>query len=259
MSILVAIPSYERPELLGYCINTACELKSDEPYEIVIFDDASPTLDLEAFVRKGRLSVSRSETNVGPSGTISRIWRHFLTSRHEYLFFLDDDLIANTDALAVGMARLASQSGLLSLYNSTMHTGVSVAPDLLEKQRLGNAGTFWTRDLVALALRELEGQDHIDNRYSGLFAARGIPMLATVQSRVQHLGIKGRHNWRFGQLEHGLGFEPDSESQMRALCRTYDVLMTHQADYMRPPFKTRMAIAFGLRRIERAKKTPSPS
>lgn len=259
MSILVAIPSYERPELLRDCVNTARELKSGEPYDIVIFDDASPTLDLDAFVRGGRISVSRSETNRGPSGTICRIWRDFLASGHEYLFFLDDDLIANTDALAVGMAHLRRNMGLLSLYNSTMHPGVSLAPDLLAKQRLGNAGTFWTRPLVELALKELEGQEHIDNRYSGLFAARGIPMLATVQSRVQHLGIKGRHNWRFGQLEHGLGFVPDSEAQMLALCRTYDILMTHQADYMRPTFKTRMAIAFGLRRVPRAKKAALPS
>ena len=68
-----------------------------------------------------------------------------------------------------------SRGGILSLYNSMMHPGEPAGPDLLSKRRLGNAGTFWSRYLAELCLRELAGREAIDDCYSALFSARTTP------------------------------------------------------------------------------------
>lgn len=240
MTVLVAIPTHEREPLVRHCLLTAAELALPQGSEIVVFDDASPTLDVEALMREAGLPVlaRRSETRVGASRTSCSIWLAFLEGRHRHLLILDSDMIANRTAVVDGLRLRDGFDGLVSLYNSRNHPGAPGGEDRLLKQTVGNAGTLWTRPLAELVLAELSGNSaivNVDDAYCTLFGQRRIPIVAFERSRVQHLGIVGTNNRYFGGFEHGLGFRPDSERQTRAILDVYDELMSRQEDYVQPP------------------------
>jgi glycosyltransferase involved in cell wall biosynthesis len=238
MSALIAIPTYEREALVRHCFATVAEMDLPPRGEIIVFDDASPTLDVEQLIRDQGLAAhcERCASRQGPSGVTRMIWRHFLKSGHEHLLILDSDMIANRSAVMDGLRLREGFDGLLTLYNSRTHPGVRYGDDLVLKFDVGNAGTMWTRPLVELVLQEFGGQEtvNVDDAYSRLFSARQIPMVSPYRSRLQHLGIEGTNNRYYGGLEHGLNFRPDSSRQLEAIVATYDELMSRQDFYTRP-------------------------
>lgn len=240
MSALVAIPTYERETLVRHCLSTAAELVLPPDSEVVVFDDASPAMDVEGLMHEAGLPVlcHRAPAQLGPSRNSCAIWRHFLDGRHRHLLILDSDMIANRTAVIDGLRLRDGFDGLISLYNSRHHPGVADGDDRLVKRTVGNAGTLWTRPLAERVMATLSSDEtivNIDDAYSTHFGLHGIPIVTFERSRVQHLGIVGTNNRYFGGLEHGLGFRPDSERQMLALLAVYDELMSRQEDYVRPP------------------------
>lgn len=239
--ILVAIPVYQRGELVRHCFATIAELELPAGSEVHVFDDASPSLDVAALMKATGLEagLERSAKRLGADGMVAHIWRRFLDSTHEYLLFVDSDMIANRDAVTVGLELMQCQDGLLSLYNSSLHKGKRSAPGLLRKDFVGNAGTLWSRRLAELALAEIGAAPAIDFEYGRLFARLNTPLLVVEQSRLQHLGIVGVHNRYFGTLDHGLGFVPDAPAQWRAIGFAYDELMRRQEEFLRPEDRSR--------------------
>lgn len=258
MTVLVAIPTHERESLVRHCLSTVAELALPQGSEIVVFDDASPFLDVEALMGEAGLPVQcrHSTERQGPSRTSCSIWRHFLDRDHRHLLILDSDMIANRSAVMDGLRLREGFDGLVSLYNSRNHPGTPGGEDRLAKRTVGNAGTLWTRPLAELVMAELGSNPaivNIDDAYCTLFEARGIGIVAFERSRVQHLGIVGTNNRYFGGFEHGLGFRPDSERQARAILAVYDELMSRQEDYVRPPRQSQSPVAKLLRWLARKK------
>jgi hypothetical protein len=251
--VLVGIPVHQRGELVRRCFATAAELELPAGSEIVVFDDASPTLDVPGLIALSGLSATyrRNAASLGADGMIARLWEHFLDSSHERLLFFDSDMIANRDTLVVARRFVATFPGLLSLYNSRLHPGTPLTPELIGKPVVGNAGTFWSRDLAELALRRSDRSTARDFSYCRLFASEGIAVAATRQSRMQHLGVQGANNRMFGQLEHGLGFVPDAPAQWQALGFAYDELMRNQAAYLPKAAATRASARSLLGRLGR--------
>jgi hypothetical protein len=240
MSALVAIPTHEREPLVRHCLSTVAELVLPPGSEVVVFDDASPVMDVERLMHEAGLPVlcHRAEMQRGPSRTSCVMWRHFLDGRHRHLLILDSDMIANRTAVMDGLRLRDGFDGLISLYNSRNHPGLPDGEDRLSKRTVGNAGTLWTRPLAERVLAELGSNEtlvNIDDAYCTLFGQRGVPIVAFERSRVQHLGIVGTNNRYFGGFEHGLGFRPDSDRQALAILAIYDELMSRQEDYVRPP------------------------
>lgn len=232
--VLVAIPVYERAELVRHCFATAAELILPEGSEIMVYDDASPTLDAAGLMVEAGLAagLDRAPLRQGASGTITRIWRSFLDSHHEHLLFLDSDMIINRGAIGAGLDQLASFEGLLTLYNSILHAADATGPHLVSKRRIGNAGTLWRRSHAKLALQGVGGQPYIDDRYCEFFNALKVPLAATTRSRVQHLGISGENYHSFGSLDHGSGFVPDSPTQSAAIVYAHDHLLSRQEAFL---------------------------
>ncbi len=234
---LVAIPVHQRGELVRHCFATLAELELPAGSQIVVFDDQSPTLDVPGLIAAARLdcSLERSTTQLGADRMVSHVWRHFLASDHDTLLFLDSDMIANRDAVTVGLRLAEEFDGLISLYNSTMHPGTPRDGQLLGKPTVGNAGTFWTRRHAQLALEGVGDQvSAIDFAYCRLFEKLGTPIATPVQSRLQHLGIIGFNNRYYGDLDHGIGFVPDAPAQWHAIGYVYNELMTRQREFLRP-------------------------
>jgi hypothetical protein len=234
MTVLVAIPVYERASLVRHCFLTAAELVLPDGSAVAVFDDASPTLDAARLIAETGLDASfeRFSARRGAEHMVALVWERFLSSAHSHLLFLDSDMIVNRLGVTDGLARLQGFAGLLSLYNSQMLPGLAGGSSLVTKSIIGNAGTFWTRDLARLALDGVGACVNNDRAYSALFGRMGIRLAATEHSRIQHLGIVGVHGGRFGALDYGLGFVPDSVRQLEAIAFVYDELLSHQADYL---------------------------
>jgi hypothetical protein len=234
-SVLVAIPTREREALVRHCLATAAEMELPPRSEIMVFDDASPSLDVAALMESQGLvpRLHANPTRLGASGTTVCIWRHFLGSRHEHLLILDSDMIANRTAVMDGLRLRERFEGLVTLYNSRLHPGVPIAEDVIVKWTVGNAGTFWTRPLAELVLEAFGDTKvvNVDDAYSRLLKSRHIAIVSPSRSRLQHLGTVGTNNRFFGQLEHGLNFRPDSKRQLLAIAAAYDDLMSRQDFY----------------------------
>lgn len=257
MSALIAIPTHEREPLVRHCLATAAELALPPGSEVIVFDDASPTLDVETLMREAGLPVlcERGTVRRGPSQTSCAIWRHFLAGDHRHLLILDSDMIANRSAVLDGLRLGEGFTGLVSLYNSLNHPGIAEGEDRVTKRTVGNAGTLWTRPLAERVLTSFGGDAsivNVDDAYCSLFAREGIPIVTVQRSRLQHLGIVGTNNRYFGGFEHGLGFRPDSEAQMLAILAIYDEMMTRQRDYLAPPRQSRSIASKLWRRVRRA-------
>jgi hypothetical protein len=238
MSALIAIPTFERESLLKHCLATAAEMQLPAGSSVVVFDDASQSLDIERLMQSANLppNYHRGSQRRGTHHMTCSIWEHFLRSTHEHLLFLDSDMIANRSAVRDGLRHLENFDGLLTLYNSRMHPGRPAGDDRLIKRKVGNAGTLWTRQLSQLVLGQLKDYTvaNIDDAYSDLLAKLGVPIVSVERSRLQHLGIVGLNNRYFGEMEHGLFFQADSPRQMEAIAATYDDLMQNQDFYLKP-------------------------
>lgn len=77
--ILVAIPVHQRGELVRQCFPTVAELEMPPGSEVVVFDDANPSLDVPALIAATRLSCrfERSAVRRGPEGMVAHIWQRF--------------------------------------------------------------------------------------------------------------------------------------------------------------------------------------
>lgn len=236
MSTLVAIPVYERAEQVRHCFATLAELQRPDGTTIVVFDDCSQTFDPGAMAAEaGIIAVhDRRPFRIGADAMIYLMWSTFLASGADTLLMVDSDMIANRTALVDGLALLGGVDGLLSLYNSIRHPAIEEAGELVYKRRLGNAGTLWTRELVALVRGGVEPGNFMDDRYCIFLRQRGLRLASTRRSRLQHLGHGGQNNRYFGDLDHGAGFVADSAPQQAALVEAYDELMSRQPFY-RPP------------------------
>lgn len=235
--VLVVIPVHEREALVRFCFRAAAEMELPEGSEILVIDDASPALDVRGLVAETGLSCryERMAERVGADRMVRRIWGKFLETGHSHLFFLDSDMVPNRDAVTAGLRLGEGFLGLISLYNSIAHAGGAIEGELVRKATVGNAATLWRRDLVEQAMEWVDPNVWgIDFAYCRAFGERGVPIAATIRSRVQHLGIYGTHNTQFGGLEHGLGFVPDSEVQWQAIGHVYDELMRRQKDFLPP-------------------------
>ena len=236
MSTLVAIPVYERAERVRHCFATLAEMQRPDGTTVVIFDDCSRTFDPAAAAAEAGLAAEhdRRPFRIGADAMIYLIWSSFLASGAETLQMVDSDMIANRTTLVDGLALLGRVNGLLSLYNSIRHKAVEEAGELVYKQRLGNAGTIWNRELVALVRAEVEPGNFMDDRYCDFLRRRGLQLASTRRSRLQHLGHGGQNNRYFGDLDHGEGFVADGAAQQAALAEAYDELMSRQPFYRAP-------------------------
>lgn len=218
------------------CFTTVADMHRPAGTRVIIFDDHSQTFDVTALAGGLGLDAEcrRQPFRIGADAMIYLIWLTFLSGNEQHLLMLDSDMISNRSALVDGLALVQAFDGLLSLYNSVQHPPIGQSGELVFKDRLGNTGTLWTRDLVAMVKQDCPMGGNLDDRYCRFLKDRGVQLACTARSRVQHLGIEGTNNRYFGEIEHGRGFVPDGAPQWQALAETYDDLMSRQAHFTSP-------------------------
>jgi len=108
----VVIPTRDKAALLARTLEALGTQRLDEPWELIIVDDASgdgtPALLASAAATEGRLRVVSCARNVGRAAARNLGWR---AAVGHWVLFLDDDIVAPPGLLAAHLARLRERSG----------------------------------------------------------------------------------------------------------------------------------------------------
>jgi GT2 family glycosyltransferase len=102
--VIACILTYNRKETLLICLR-AVLAQSHAVDRIVVYDNASTDgteaeLERAGFLADERIALLRAQTNTGPAGGFSSLFREAYATGCEWLWAMDDDVIPEPDALA---------------------------------------------------------------------------------------------------------------------------------------------------------------
>jgi hypothetical protein len=112
------------------------------------------------------------------------------------LILTDSDLIFHPDWLTITERIINHTDGVMSLYNSALHTSILEKfqlenIDMLSKRTIGGAGTVFKKDIIKKILSDLPPSIAFDWVWSNYLVKSGVRLLVTERSYVQHIGIVG--------------------------------------------------------------------
>jgi hypothetical protein len=196
--ITLAIATHNRKHILEKMITSLFLSDMGEHVHIRIYDDASTDFD-EDFLRKafpGSKTIMRNPVNLGPSKNMHRIFTDFIAQGDDILILTDSDLIFNREWLAVVEQIIDGTDGVMSLYNSVLHTGILDTfqidnVSMLNKRTIGGAGAVFKKNIIKKILSDLPPSNTYDWDWSDYLVKSGVRLLVTERSYVQHIGIVG--------------------------------------------------------------------
>ena len=196
--ITLAVATHNRKHILEKMIQSLYLTDIGSNTNIRIYDDASTDFD-EDFLRKAfpdSKSITRNPVNLGPSKNMHRIFTDFIAHDDHILILTDSDLIFNREWLSIVERIIDHTDGVMSLYNSALHTDILEKIqikniNMLNKKTIGGAGTVFKKDIIKKIVSELPPSNTYDWDCSEYLVKSGIRLLVTERSYVQHIGIVG--------------------------------------------------------------------
>jgi len=196
--ITLAIATHNRKHLLEKMIKSLYMTDIGNNINIRIYDDASTDFD-EVFLRKAfpdSKTIMRNPTNLGPSKNMHRKFTDFLTHDDDILILTDSDLIFNREWLAIVERIIDHTDGVMSLYNSVLHTAILEkfqfdGINMLNKRTIGGAGAVFKKNIIKKIVCNLPPSNTYDWDWSEYLVKSGVRLLVTERSYVQHIGIVG--------------------------------------------------------------------
>lgn len=222
MQITIAVPTFDRREVLQVTAPTINAAAECEGVSLRVFDDCSSLQPHELQGLFPDAAIVRRPQNLGADGQIRQIMVDFLESGDDALLFLDSDLIVSEKAIETVKRMLPRSDGVLSLYNSFRHPAIDeleVNGDrLVVKDSMGNAGAAFLRPVVEKIIASVPLSDSFDWDYSTFLRNAGVRLLVTARSYVQHVGFDGA-NCGSVYLEFGADFDTEGHQSFERLYR----------------------------------------
>lgn len=198
LKITLAIATHNRKHILEKMITSLYLSDIGDNVHIRIYDDASTEFDKD-YLQKSfpeSKTILRNPINLGPSNNMHRIFTDFISHDDDILILADSDLIFNPEWLAIVERIIHHTDGVISLYNSVLHTVILGKfqignVNVLNKGNIGGAGTVFKKDIIKKILSELPPSNTYDWDWSEYLVKSGIRLLVTERSYVQHIGIVG--------------------------------------------------------------------
>ncbi len=221
-TLMIGVTTYNRIKILRRMAKSLSESDFDiDCCHIRIYDDCSSEYDIDDLkeIFPFAESVMRQEINRGPDYTMWFMYQDFLRCDADVLFHADSDLLFAKGWMQKGLDLLASTDGILSLFNTPMHKPLAESGKLIEKEELGAAGTFMSREAVEMICDNISSEDSqngMDVNWSRLFRGKGIRLYSVKDSLVQHIGFYGSHA-SVQEYAYGAGFDIGSISNAQAL------------------------------------------
>ena len=233
LELTVAIPFYDRIDLLRHCLRTLSRQTSPQGTGFVAYGDGG--FDRRALAvfaeHMPECEVIIRQEKLGASGNVRSIIEEFAGNPHSRrLLICDSDMIARTDLVETVKRWPARDDLLITAYNSCLHQPSCSDNSLFQqKKSVGSTGTLWTPRLAEEVLKGVAGADHFDDKFSAFLVAQGVPIRCCNRSLLQHLGFSGENNRYFGTIDFGLNFEPDGPEQHEAMADMLNYIMANQA------------------------------
>lgn len=140
----VCIPTYNRADLLDYCLTGLEALETfAKPFEIVVSDNASPDHTQEVIARhrarKPYIRSSRQKRNIGANGN----WLNAMRSaRGDYVFYLADDDGLYPQNLLRHLERLEGEPDLVAVYTDWVAYDDAEGKEIHRYFRLSKPASF---------------------------------------------------------------------------------------------------------------------
>lgn len=213
-SLTIGVTTFNRCELLRAFARSLAQVRNLHRVRLLVLDDCSDEFDLE-FLKAlfPAATVVRHETNSGgPDQAMQRLFERFVRDGSGYLLNLDSDLLASRNLVdrclqIITKDRRLAASSLYSLFNAPSHRPIRLEGEFVLKETVGAAGTLWEHELLADVLLHVPVSRKFDWDWSAYLGRRGVPILVTAASYLQHIGRVGQHSRSLVGMDHGQAFD----------------------------------------------------
>jgi hypothetical protein len=191
-----------------------------EECSIRIYDDCSDEYDLGEVVKEFPFVTEsrRRGHNLGSDFNIQQMYVDFLETGDDVLVNCDSDMIFRGDWIEKVQELLPLTDGVLSCYNSSLHSPIEYLSlndeKVLQKETIGSAGTIFTRDIVERIVNNVRPSYKYDWDWCRYLTSQGIRLLVTERSYIQHIGIVGQNCDAFQIIDYGRNFYPSNEDTL---------------------------------------------
>jgi len=199
--ITIAIPTYNRYDLLKIMSASLYDSDLSIPYNIRVYDDFSTEYGIDELkkVFPNAACININNRNLKADLNMFSFYKDFLSSQDKYLFNADSDIIFSKKWLLNGLELLKKTDGVLSLFNAASHKAKEVIDDkFCIKESIGAAGTLFTRETVEKIVNYFSGfpesnLSSFDWKWSNFLTKNNIRVFCTNESLVQHIGYYGQN------------------------------------------------------------------
>ena len=237
-TLTVGIATYNRKSMLE---NMAKSLYLSDlsafKVNIRLYDDCSTEFNRD-FLEKtfpDAASIIVNETNLKADYNTFNMYRDFIKSGDDYFFNADSDLLFNKDWLNFIKENFNKTDGVLSVFNTTRHHPViEDCGDLVCKEHIGAAGTFFSRERVKQIVENLSEQatDSVDWGFFEYFMNNKVRIMCSKRSFVQHIGLVSGENSNLYSADYGTGFSVDSIHNGQILNNLIESMMDTMPEYI---------------------------
>lgn len=188
---------------------------------IRIYDDCSDEYSVDEIAKEFPFisEFRRREHNLGSDFNIQQMYLDFLETGDDVLVNCDSDMIFHSDWINKIRELLPLTDGVLSCYNSALHTPVELLTVnnemIVKKDTIGSAGTAFTRDIVKCIVNNVKPSYKYDWDWSRYLSTIGVRLLVTERSYIQHIGIVGQNCDAAEIIDFGLNFFPSNDETLK--------------------------------------------
>jgi len=212
--LTIGITTFNRRAMLETFAHSLSQVHRLRDAKLLVIDDCSQEFDAD-FLRGlfPQATVIRASQNSGGADyAMHRLFEHFVRNGQGYLLNLDADMLASQHLVdkcqqIIGADHAAASRNLYSLFNTNSHQAVGVDGEFLLKRTVGAAGTLWPHALLAEVVQNVAPTRKFDWDWSDYLSRRGVPILVTRRSYLQHLGRVGQNSRSFTGMDHGEQFD----------------------------------------------------
>lgn len=221
MKITLGITTYNRLDYIKKMCLSLRNTNGLESCSIRIYDDCSTDFDTRALRREFPFVTEyrRRKSNLGADHNIRQMYVDFLETDDDVLVNCDSDMIFRSDWIDTLKELFPLTDGVLSLYNSGLHRPIAFASidhnEFIQKETIGSAGTVFSRSIVEDIVTNVKPSYKYDWDWSNLLTSKGIRLLVTENSYIQHIGIRGENCDACMNVDYGLNFFPMDEDTLR--------------------------------------------
>ena len=213
--IVIGITTYNRLDILKKSIASLKSSKLPENCRFRIYDDHSTDYGINQLknILPEAEVIHIQDQNQGSDGNIWTMYNDFVKRNESGDVFVncDSDLIYKSDWLYEAIEALKKTDGVLSVFNTRNHRSITEFDEFIEKEDIGSAGTIFDYETARLIIERFPDicLSAFDYKWCDFLRERGIRLLCTRSSLVQHIGIDG-FNSDISTFDFGTGFEVDT-------------------------------------------------